>query len=550
MDADVIVIGAGLSGLVAASTAARRGLRVLVLDAEGEQSLGGQAFWSFGGLFLVNSPEQRRLGVKDSVELALADWLGSAGFDRPCDEWPRRWAEAYVHFAAGEKRAWLRQLGVGLLPLVQWAERGGQPVGGHGNSVPRFHITWGTGPGLVAPFAADVQDSPRIELRYRHYVDSLSSNESGVRVGGHVLAPDAAERGRRTNRDRVAGFQLTAQAVVVASGGIGGNFDLVRQNWPTAWGAAPEHLIAGVPDHVDGRMLQTTAAAGGELINSDRMWHYPEGIQNHSPLWSQHGIRILPGPSSLWLDADGVRLPAPNYPGFDSLGTLRAITSRGHDWSWFVCDLETVAKEFALSGSEQNHDMTDKDVKELLTRVRPGPTEEVQAFLDRGADFLTAGTLTELAEKMNRLTGTDQIDPGGLHRLVLARDDQVRSGLGKDPQVVATRAARSYLVDRLMRIVPPHPLCDRNGRANRSPLVAVRLHVLTRKTLGGLATNLSGQVLRADGTPLPGVYAVGEAAGFGGGGMHGYRALEGTFLGGCLFTGRQVGEALGDALRG
>jgi uncharacterized protein len=553
MDADVIVIGAGLSGLVAAHELATADRSVMIVDGEGMQSLGGQAHWSLGGLFLVNSPEQRRLRVHDSAELALADWLGSAAFDRPEDHWPRRWAEAYVQFASGEKRSWLRELGVRWFPLVQWAERGGYAAPGHGNSVPRFHLTWGTGPALVEPFVTRVLASHRVRIRCRHKVSELVADPAEVRVSGSILAPTEAPRGTPSPRTEVGAFSFTAQAVVIASGGIGGNFDLVRAYWPMSNGEPPTTMIAGVPDYVDGSMLLAAERAGARVINRDRMWHYPEGIINHAPVWNHHGIRILAGPSSLWLDARGNRFPAPLFPGFDSLGALRHVASSGYDHSWFVLDQATIGAEFALSGSEQNADLTSKDLRLLVGRVRPGPTPEVRAFQDVGADFLSAATVPELAAQMNQLAGAHLIDAEALQQLIEARDQQVRSGLGKDPQVVAVTAARKFLGDRLIRVVAPHPLLDpddpASGRAGPGgPLIAVRLHILTRKTLGGLETDLQGRVLGTNGSPLPGVYAAGEAAGFGGGGMHGYRALEGTFLGGCLFSGRTAGRALAASL--
>ncbi len=553
MDSDVVVIGAGLSGLVAAGELAKAGRSVILVDGEPEQSLGGQAHWSLGGLFLVNSAEQRRLRIRDFEELALADWLGSAGFDRPEDHWPRRWAEAYVHFASGEKRRWLHDLGIRWFPVVQWAERGGYPAPGHGNSVPRFHLTWGTGPALVEPFLAPVLQSSRVRIRGRHRVSTLEVSSSGVLVSGSVLEPTDVPRGAPASRTETGEFHFEAQAAVVASGGIGGNFEQVRRNWPREFGEPPNDMIAGVPDYVDGLMVEATSRAGGRLINPDRMWHYPEGVVNHTPIWTNHGIRILPGPSSLWLDANGHRLPAPLFPGFDSLGALRHIGASGYSYSWFVLDQATAEKEFALSGSEQNADLTGKDLRLLTARLRPGPTPEVKAFLEHGMDFLTADTVAELAAKMNELVGALRIEPGQLQRVISARDLQVRCELGKDPQIVATAATRRFLGDRLIRVVTPHELLDPRdpaaGRAGPSgPLIAVRLHVLTRKTLGGLETDLDCRVLRDDGSPLPGVYAVGEAAGFGGGGMHGYRALEGTFLGGCLLSGRTAGRALAAAL--
>jgi predicted oxidoreductase len=553
MDTDVIVVGAGLSGLVAAYELASGDRSVILLDAEPIGSIGGQAHWSLGGLFMVNSPEQRRLRIHDSEELALADWLGSAAFDRLEDYWPRRWADAYVHFAAGEQRRWLHDFGVRWFPLVQWAERGGYAVPGHGNSVPRFHILWGTGPALVEPFADVVMHSQRVRIRSRHQVTFLEADDSGVRVSGQILEPTDVPRGVRTSRTAVGEFSFSAQAVVVASGGIGGNFDLIRQNWPADWGPPPQRMIAGVPDYVDGSMLKIIEAAGGRVINPDRMWHYPEGIVNHSPIWSHHGIRILAGPSSLWLDARGQRFPVPLFPGFDALGALRHVIKSGYDYSWFVLDQATVSAEIALSGSEQNGDLTDRNLRRLAGRVRSGPTPEVRAFQEVGVDFVSAKSVLELAAQMNQLVGKHLIDGEALRETIEARDLQVRSGLGKDPQVVATAAARRFLGDRLLRVVAPHELLDPKARGegragSGAPLIAIRLHVLTRKTLGGLETDLDGRVLRPDGSPLPGVYAVGEAAGFGGGGAHGYRALEGTFLGGCLFTGRTAGRALAVAL--
>jgi predicted oxidoreductase len=543
VDADAVVVGAGLAGLVAAAELADAGRRVLLLDQEPEQSLGGQAFWSLGGLFLVDSPEQRRMGVKDSVELALHDWLGSAQFDRPEDYWPRRWAEAYVHFAAGEKRSWLREQGHRLFPVVGWAERGDGRADGHGNSVPRFHITWGTGPGVVAPFERRVREhaaAGRIVLRFRHRVDELVTRDGAVvGVRGTVLEPSDVERGRASSRATIGEFELSAQAVLVTSGGIGGNHDLVRKVWPARLGEPPRRMVAGVPAHVDGRMLEITTAAGGSVVNPDRMWHYTEGLHNWNPIWENHGIRIIPGPSSLWVDAEGNRFPAPYFPGFDTLGTLRHIMSTGHDYSWFVLNQRIIEKEFALSGSEQNPDLTGKDVRLLLSRVRSGAPGPVEAFKQHGEDFVVANTLPELVEGMNRVAGEQLLDADRLRAVIEARDSQLDNGYGKDAQLAAIREARAFRGDKYVRVVPPHRLLDPKA----GPLIAVRLSILTRKTLGGLHTDLDGRVLDAAGEPVAGLYAAGEVSGFGGGGMHGYNALEGTFLGGCIFSGRTAGRA-------
>ncbi len=546
--ADAIVVGAGLAGLAAAAELAEAGKRVILLDQEPEQSLGGQAFWSFGGLFFVDSPEQRRMGIKDSEELALQDWMGTADFDRPEDAWPRKWAEAYVDFASGEKYSWLRNMGLKIFPVVGWAERGGYLANGHGNSVPRFHITWGTGPGLVEPFERRVRAAAErgsIDLRFRHRVDELVVTAGTVQgVRGTVLAPSDIERGLASGRDAVGEFELGAQAVIVTSGGIGGNHDLVRQNWPERLGSPPKHMLSGVPAHVDGRMLGITEKSGGHIINRDRMWHYTEGIQNWNSVWGNHGIRILPGPSSLWLDATGKRLPAPYLPGFDTLGTLEHIMQSGHEYTWFVLSQKIIEKEFTLSGSEQNPDLTGKDLKLLLKRVLPGAPGPVEAFKNHGADFVVADKLPELISKMQQVAGDGVLDADTVTREVVARDREMVNKFTKDLQVMTIHGARAYRGDKLVRVSAPHQILDPKA----GPLIAVRLHILTRKTLGGLHTDLDARVLRADGTPLPGVYAAGEVAGFGGGGVHGYRALEGTFLGGCLFSGRTAGRAAAAAI--
>ncbi|EIA39759.1 putative FAD-binding dehydrogenase [Thermus parvatiensis] len=499
-----------------------------------------------GGVFLVDSPEQRRLGIRDSLALALQDWMGAAGYDREEDAWGRRFAEAYLEFAAGEKRAWLAALGVHFFPAVGWAERGGGLATGHGNSVPRFHIVWGTGPGILAPFlrkveALKAEGTLRVLLRHR-VEEVLVEGGKAVGVAGAVLEEDPKPRGAPTSRKAVGGFRFLAQAVVLATGGIGANLDLVRRHWPARMGRPPERMLSGVPDHVDGSGLFLAERAGARLVNLDRMWHYPEGVENHTPVWTHHGIRILPGPSPLWVDATGKRLPPPLFPGFDALETLRYLWSTGFDWSWFILDLATLKKEFALSGSEQNPDLTGKSWLGVVRNRLLGPAAPVRAFLERGKDFLVAQDLSELMRKMEALA-PGVLDPGRLEREVKARDRELLNPFAKDGQVLMVHAFRHYVGDRLFRVAKPHPFLSGKG-----PLVAVRLWTLTRKTLGGIQTDLKGRALTPKGEPLPGLFAVGEAAGFGGGAFHGYKALEGTFLGGCLFSGRQAAKGVLEGL--
>ncbi|MBB2893303.1 FAD-binding dehydrogenase [Flexivirga oryzae] len=549
MDADVIIVGAGLAGLVAAGELIAAGKRVVIVDQESAANLGGQAWWSFGGLFFVDSPEQRRMGIKDSVELAWQDWQGSAAFDRLVDEdtWARKWARAYVEFAAGEKRSWLKERGMGWLAIVGWAERGDGRADGHGNSVPRFHITWGTGTGVVKPFAdaaVAASESGQVRLLHRHRVDELIRDGAAVTgVRGRILFGDNAVRGAQSSREEVGEFELTAQAVIVSSGGIGGNHDLVRKWWPTRLGTAPREMITGVPAYVDGRMIEIAEQAGARTVNRDRMWHYVEGIRNWAPVWPQHAIRILPGPSPMWFDALGRRLPAPYLPGFDTLGTLRYLRTTPelapYDHSWFVVTQKIIEKEFALSGSEQNPDITNKDLKLLASRVRKGAPGPVEAFKQKGADFVVAEDISTLVDRMNALTPEPLLEPAEIERQIAARDREVANPFSKDAQITAVRGARRYRGDRLIRVAKPHRILDPEA----GPLIGVKLHILTRKSLGGLQTDLQSRVLGPNGDPVEGLFAAGEAAGFGGGGVHGYNSLEGTFLGGCIFSGRAAGRA-------
>ncbi|MGV9709450.1 FAD-binding dehydrogenase [Gordonia sp. NPDC003424] len=545
--ADAVVVGSGLAGLVATYELTRAGRKVIVVDQENRNNLGGQAFWSLGGLFLVDSPEQRRLGIKDSPELALQDWMGSAGFDRDDEDfWPRQWARAYVDFASTIKRQYLHDLGLRITPVVGWAERGGGFADGHGNSVPRFHLTWGTGPEVVRVFAEPVLEAEKrglVDFRFRHRVDEIIV-EDGTAVGvrGAQLIPTDADRGRASSRDTVGDFEIRAGAVIVTSGGIGHNHDLIRQNWPTErLGPAPKTMISGVPAYVDGRMLGISESAGASLVNRDRMWHYTEGINNWDPIWPDHAIRIIPGPSSLWLDANGNRLPPPNFPGFDTNSTMREILATGHDYSWFILTQSIIAKEFALSGSEQNPDITSKDTKfALKSRLAKGVPGPIDAFTKHGVDFVVRDNLPELVAGMNEIARGPKLDLQHLERVISARDSEIDNKFSKDAQLMAITNARQYLGDRITRVAKPHRLLD----PDHGPLIAVRLNILTRKTLGGLETNLDSQVMRPDGTAFNGLFAAGEVAGFGGGGVHGYNALEGTFLGGCIFSGRAAGRAV------
>ncbi|EXJ78041.1 hypothetical protein A1O3_09201 [Capronia epimyces CBS 606.96] len=596
----VVIVGAGLAGLVAAYELTRSHVPVTLVDQENEHNLGGQAFWSLGGIFCVDSATQRRYGIRDSHALALADWMNTARFDRvpgqdqdqgqpagPGDDqdlWARRWAEAFVDFATHKMEHYLKDRGVKVL-TVGWAERGAGRADGHGNSVPRFHLTWGTGPEIVGAFAEPVmraaetetetetsepshkgkqqqqqqqqqaQSQPLVNFKFRHRVDELILDEhTGATVGvrGAILEPTDSARGVASSRSSVGSFELRGRAVVIATGGIGGNIEAVKRNWPVErlGPQIPRSFVVGVPAHVDGRMLGIAEAAGARLTNMDRMWHYTEGLANWNAIWPAHGIRVIPGPSSLWLDATGKRLPPFLYPGSDTLATLQHICATGHDYSWFVLNRTIVSREFALSGSEQNPDITGKSyVQAFLQRVwsRHG-THAVQDFLEHGEDFVVEPDLPALVRGMNRLArqrGGPVLDHDALLAEIQARDMQMDNPYAKDAQAMLIANARKYWPEHI-RVAKPHCILDPRA----GPLIAVRMNLLTRKSLGGLQTDLDGNVLRLDRQPFPGLYAAGEAAGFGGGGMHGYASLEGTFLGGCVFSGRVVGRAIARSVAG
>lgn len=548
MKKEVTIIGAGLSGLVAATELLKNGHHVTMIDQEPKTAIGGQAFWSFGGLFLVNSKVQRRLGVKDSYELAQRDWLNTAQFDRldTEDYWAKQWAEAYIKFAAFEKEAYLESMGIKLTPILGWAERGGFSASGHGNSVPRFHITWGTGPGLIEPFVNYVlaeEQKGNFRFLERHQVTQLNITDNKITsIKGNILKPSEAERGEPSNREIIDQFKLDTPYLIITTGGIGANHELIKKNWPRRLGKAPETMIQGVPDSIDGKMLGISETAGVKLVNKDRMWHYTEGIINHTPIWNNHGIRIIPGPSSLWFDALGNRLTAPDYPGFDTLHTLETICKTGYDYSWFILTEDILKKEFVLSGSEQNPDLTEKDIKLLLKeRLSANATGPVEAFKEKGEDFIVAENIHDLVRKMNALAGSELLDADHIKTQIIERDLQLDNPFSKDPQVTFIHGARKFLGDKLIRTAKPHKMLESKR------LIAVKLHIISRKTLGGIQTDLNSQVISQEDTPIHGLYAAGEVAGFGGGGVHGYGALEGTFLGGCIFSGIRAAHGIDEA---
>jgi predicted oxidoreductase len=528
---DVVVVGAGIAGLVTALELLDRGRSVLLLDRCKPDELGGLAREAFGGLFVVDSPEQRRGGIKDSYELALDDWVRTADFD-PGDEWPRRWAEQYVRVANEEIREWLRKRKIAIFPALNWAERG---IFADGNSVPRFHLAWGTGRRLVDAVWQAIEEHPRrreLEICFRQRVTKLGEG-----------AVEGVDEG---NGD--APFAIQANAVVIASGGIGGNLDRVRKEWPSYLGDPPEHMLMGSHYYADGAMHDEVERIGGNVTNLERMWNYGDAVHHPRPRRPLHGLKLIPPRSGLFMDPTGRRYgPRPVIPTFDAHDALKTLASQDKKYGWLICNWKIAVRELDVSGSQHNPHIRERRLVPFLASVLRGKPGLVKHFVDECEDFVTAGSIRELATKMNELTGDASVDADLLEKEVGRYDATIGRGkrLFNDDQLRRIAHLRQWPGDRLRtskfrKIVDPDAM----------PLIAIRLQILSRKSLGGIQTDLDSRVLTPGGEPIPGLYAVGEAAGFGGGGVHGKRALEGSFLIGCVITARIAARAIAESKRG
>jgi predicted oxidoreductase len=489
---------------------------------------GGLALWSFGGMFFVDSPEQRKNGIKDSVDLAMRDWVRYGELD-PADVWPYRWAEAYVNRCTEEVRGWLAERDVSLFRAVNWTERGYFIPG---NSVPRFHIVWGTGEGIVKPLITRLEayeKTGRLQLHFEHKVDALTQ-EAGRVVGCHGTGSTGS-------------FEARGDAVVIAAGGIAGDHDKVREVWPRdQWGEPPEPMLNGSIPEADGRLLERAAELGANITHLEKMWNYAAGVRHWAPLFPNHGLSLVPAKSPVWVNYQGRRFVDPPLVGaYDTLMLIDQVCREKKKYSWQVMNRKIANKEFAVSGAEFNPAVRDKKLFAFILRLLKGNGEQVQEFIDHCPDFVTAGSVTELAEKMNALTGTNDVDARQLERDIADYDENIARGpkFQNDDQLRRIAHVRQYLGDRLRtcnmaRIVDPDAM----------PLIAIRMQILTRKSLGGIQVDLDAKVLDTSGNAIPNLFAVGEACGFGGGGMHGKRALEGTFLGGCVYSGRVAARAI------
>jgi predicted oxidoreductase len=525
-DRDVLVVGAGLAGLVTTLELLEQGRDVVLVDRCRPDEVGGLAREAFGGMFMVDSSEQRRSGIRDNIELALEDWLRVAQFE-DSDVWPRRWAEEYVARARDEVGEWLKRYGVSFFPVVNWAERG---VYGDGNSVPRFHLTWGTGKALVDATWAAVRRHPTLDVRFRHRVRELVMGDGRVTGARIIDEANGAE------------YELAARHVVVAAGGIGGNLDLVRSNWPADLGSPPKEILMGSHYYADGAMHAEVGRLGGNVTHLERMWNYADAVRHPKPRRPLHGLKLIPPRSGLVLDPTGRRYgPIPLMPTFDAYYALERMCEDERKYYWMICNWKIAQRELDVSGSEHNPAIREKRLIRFLLGVLLGKPTLVSYFVDKCPDFVAARTLPELAEQMALLTGDGALDAELMQSEVRHYDATIARGqpLFNDDQLRRIQSVRNWRGDRL-RTNRFQAIDD--PKAGR--LIAIRMTVMARKSLGGIQTDLGSRVLRPDDEVIPGLYAVGEAAGFGGGGMHGKRSLEGTFLGGCVFSGRLAAQTI------
>jgi predicted oxidoreductase len=542
--ADVIVIGAGLAGIVCALELLERGpRRVLLLDRDLPARVGGLARESFGGLLLVDTPLQRRHGLRDSPELAWQDWLAFGGFEPASaepghpDHWPRRWAEHYVHDALPRLYHWLRDQGIRFLPLPLWAERGvgpGEPGAARGNSVPRWHVVWGTGEHLIRTLLERLNRHPhrdRLTLRFGHKVEALVSTHGAV-IGC---------RGVREGEGGGVPFEADASQVVIAAGGInGGDLSLARQHWHPDWGTAPATLLNGSHRFADGTLHRAAEAVGGQLTHLNRQWNYAAGIAHWHPRQPHHGLSLVPPKSALWLNARGERVWPPLVSGFDTRELVTQVCAQPGGYSWLLMNRRIALKELAISGAEFNPNLRQRRVLGVARDLLLGQPWLLDQLLTHSRDVAVGRDLDELASKMNAVQGDAEVRAESLREAVARYDQEVALGAAStDPQRLRIAQLRQWKGDRT-RTCAAARILDTAAQ----PLIALRTHIISRKSLGGLLTDLDSRVLGADGRPLSGLYAIGEAAGFGGGGMHGLRGLEGSFLGGCICSAQRAARAM------
>jgi hypothetical protein len=518
---DTIIIGGGLAGLTVALELLNCNQRIVMLDRDVFQNFGGLARESFGGINMINTPVQRRMGIRDSISLAHKDWLSFAGFG-PDDFWPKRWVEKYMERSIPDIYEWLRNRHVNFFPVVHWVERGYHIAG---NSVPRFHMVWGTGKGLIESLVQCLLDHPnreKLTIHWQHRVTQLETQN------GHVSGCSGLIE---TNGEN---FMAQGNCVVLATGGINGSLDMVRKNWHPDWSAPPKTILNGSHKYAIGDLHQCVERIGGNLTHLNLMWNYAAGVSHPTPRMPFHGLSVVPPRSALWLNYQGTRFGPPHLmAGFDTRYLIQQICRQPYQYSWQVMNYKIAVKEFAISGSEHNKAIANKDLLGFLKDILLGNANLVDHLIEACPDVLVANSIDELVEKMNALENNNFVKTDRVQKEIMNYDQCIQNkNFAGDDQLKRLQQLRKYRGDRA-RTCNFQTIMDKKAL----PLIAMRYYVLSRKSLGGIQTDLQSRVLSPDGKPLSGLYAVGESAGFGGGGIHGKRALEGTFLGSCILTG-------------
>jgi len=532
--ADAIVVGGGIAGIITALEILDQGKSVVLLDRDKESELGGLARWAFGGMFFVDSPIQRKRGIKDSLDLAMRDWWSFAEFDEG-EFWGKKWAEQFIHHTTPHAYHWLKQYGIKFFPVVHWVERGLlQP----GNSVPRFHLLWGTGYELVRVFGGRLKEQARsgkLQLHFRHRVTDLLTE--GKAVTGV----------RGTNEESGVEFSAGGEVVVIATGGINGSIERLKENWYPAWGSPPEVILNGSHEYAVGDLHNAAGRVNAQVVNLEKQWNYAAGIHHPEPRMPNHGISLVPCKSALWTNYRGKRMgPMPLITAYDTRYLVERICQEEKKYSWQILNRKIANKEFAISGSEHNPAVRDKKLFQFIKNILFGNKKLVQEVIETCEDVVVAGSVEELVDKMNTLTGDNDVDAQLLRDSIERYDANIDRGKSyhNDEQLRRIAHARQYRGDRV-RTCKFQKIDDPKAY----PLIAIREFILSRKSLGGIQTDLQSRVLskavNGKQEPIHGLYAIGEAAGFGGGGMHGLRALEGTFLSGCVITARVAAKAIG-----
>ena len=529
ISSDVLIIGGGIAGIVTAVELLRAGKSVTLVDRDSEERFGGLALWAFGGMALIGTPLQKKMGIPDSPERALKDWISFGELDTS-DEHSLAWARYYVHNSRSEVHDWLLGEGIKFMPAVNWVERG---MNGDGNSVPRYHIVYGTSRELTRTMIAAMHAANKnnqLTLLHSHSITALE--QCGETITGAVGCDDK-------NGEEI---RFTAETVVVATGGINGNHRQTRANWP-AQRPLPDTMLNGAHPLADGNMHHHVAdTLGGHIVNAGEMWNYAAGFRHPYPHFDGHGLSTIPCKSALWLNHKGQRIgPEPLVTGFDTHWLCQRVAEQEKPWTWHLLNWRIAIKEFAISGAEHNQRIRDKQFLRFVFETLTGNHRLIKQMARESDDFIVADTLQELAEKMNALTCSHDIDPAVLQATADDFDANFEGGakFSNDDQIRRILHARQWGPDKL-RTCKPAPLQTKGA----GPFIAIRMQLITRKSLGGLRTDLKSRVLGTDNQPVAGLYCVGEAAGFGGGGCNGKRSLEGTFLPGCILTARAAAKAI------